>query len=651
MPVKTPKPITIDFETHGIEGRPAYPPVPVGVSIKYPGKEPKYYGWGHPSENNCTYPEALANLHKAWKVGESEGFLFQNGKFDTDVAETHMGLPIPAWDKIHDTLFLLFLDDPHQKELGLKPSSERLLKMPPEERDEVGEWLVENQPVPGVKISLSQKSEHYFGRYIAWAPGSLVGRYCNGDVVRTEKLFNLLYPSIIKRKMLKAYDRERELMPYLLEIERQGMRVDLPRLEADVQTYSDWMDRLDAWLYKKLGAEINLNSGDQLVEALNAAGMIDLSKLDTTDGGKYKSGVDDLILAVENKELMGVIQYRTQLKTCLNTFMKPWLATAQRSGGFIYTNWNQVKGETGTRTGRLSSHPNFQNLPKEFDPIFRHEEPDQTKRMRLPVTPLMLLPSLPQCRSYVIPWDESHTLIDRDYSQQELRGLAHFEQGRLLAAYKKDKWMDVHDFVTTLMQDDYGIFPNLSHKDARKPIKNTVFGLIYGMGVGKLAIKSNITVEMAAKVKDTILKIFPDLKAMYSDMKTLSKLNEPIHTWGGREYFCEPAKIVKGRMWTFDYKMLNVLVQGSSADCTKEAVIRYMRAKPKSHKLYLMAHDELLSSVPTIEVGSGMKLMRDSMDSIEFDVPMLTEGKVGSNWASLVEYDKRGKVTYASQAS
>ena len=157
MASKRPRPITLDFETFGIEGRPNHPPVPVGVSIKYPGKKPHYYAWGHPSENNCTYGEALQNLKKAWEAGSRPGvgLLFQNGKFDMDVAETHMGLPRLGWEVYHDTLFLLFLDDPHQKELGLKPSAERLLGLPPEERDEVGAWLVANQPVPDVKISLS----------------------------------------------------------------------------------------------------------------------------------------------------------------------------------------------------------------------------------------------------------------------------------------------------------------------------------------------------------------------------------------------------------------------------------------------------------------------------------------------------------------
>ena len=120
---KAVRPIGIDFETLGIEGRPHYPPVPVGVSIKWPGKKSHYYAWGHRSENNCSWGEGQRALAEAYESGLP--LVFQNGKFDVDVADVHMGLSIPAWDRIHDTMFLIFLDDPHQKELGLKPSAAR----------------------------------------------------------------------------------------------------------------------------------------------------------------------------------------------------------------------------------------------------------------------------------------------------------------------------------------------------------------------------------------------------------------------------------------------------------------------------------------------------------------------------------------------
>jgi DNA polymerase I-like protein with 3'-5' exonuclease and polymerase domains len=293
--MKQPKPVTVDFETFGIEGRPKYPPMPVGVSIKYPGKKSRYYAWGHPTGNNCCWSDGAAELKKAW--AHKDGVLFQNGKFDVDVAEVHFGLPIPAWDKIHDTMFLLFLDDPHQMELGLKPSATRLLGLPADEQDAVGEWLIANQPVKGVKISKSKSSEHYFGRYIAYAPGDLVGKYANGDVDRTEAIFNLLWKKTLDRDMLVSYDRERKLMPILLEMERQGLQMDHKRLADDVAMYNDWRVKIDAWIIKtlKADADINLDSGAQLVEAMVNAGKADPDLLPKTPTGKFQTNKEALL--------------------------------------------------------------------------------------------------------------------------------------------------------------------------------------------------------------------------------------------------------------------------------------------------------------------------------------------------------------------
>lgn len=634
--MKTPKPVIVDFETFGIMRRPQYPPVPVGVSIMWPGKTPKYYAWGHPTGNNCTWPEARQALLKAWS--HEDGVCFQNGKFDVDVAEVHMGLPLLPWHRVHDTMFLLFLDDPNQKELGLKPSAARLLGMPPEEQDAVVEWLVANQPIPGIKISSAKKSDHYAGKYIAFAPADLVGFYANGDSIRTGKLFDLLYKKTVERKMLEAYNRERKLMPILLEMERQGVPVDVKRLASDCDKYQMVHDQLTEWVRKRLKCpELNIDSGDQLVKALISVNKVDTDLLGLTDKGKYKTDKESLDEAITDAQLTAVLKYRTQLGTCLKTFMYPWLEMAKESGGFIYTNWNQVKGAVGTRTGRLSSTPNFQNIPKEFDPIFRHEESDAKKARLLPLSPIKDLPGLPQVRSYIVPLSNLHVLLDRDYSQQELRILAHFEDDILAEAYGSDQWLDVHDHIKDLVN-------NMLRKNfERKPIKNTVFGLIYGMGVGKLAIKSGITVSTAQEVKDAILNVFPGLKQMYKDMKALSKANQPFATWGGREYYCEPPMVINGRMKAFDYKMLNGLIQGSAADCSKEALIRYYKIKSPEARVLLTVHDEFLIDCPKKIMADEMRKLTSAMESLEFSVPMLSEGKTSTeNWASLKSYDKKG---------
>lgn len=637
--MKQPKPVTIDFETFGIEGRPKYPPIPVGVSIKYPGKKSKYFAWGHPTGNNCCFSEAADALTKAYQ--HKEGLLFQNGKFDVDVAEVHFGLEVPSWDRIHDTLFLLFLDDPHQIELGLKPSAARLLGWDPEEQDAVGDWLIANQPVPGVKISKSKSSDHYFGRYIAYAPGDLVGKYANGDVDRTEAIFNLLWKKTVERGMQVSYDRERKLMPILLEMERQGLQMDHKRLRDDVATYNDWRVKIDAWIIKTLKAspDINLDSGAQLVDAMVEAGKADQDLLPRTPTGKFQTSKDALLQGVTDKVLLAVLKYRTQLNTCLNTFMQPWLATADASGGLIFTTWNQTKtpsgdSNVGTRTGRLSSTPNFQNIPKEFKAIFLHEDP---KDKKLPKCPFKDLPPLPKVRSYITPF-AGHVMIDRDYSQQEPRILAHFDGGALMDKYIENPWIDFHDYAKAELEK-MGKFYD------RKPVKNTNLGLIYGMGVGKLAAKNDMTVEESGELKKAILQLYPGLKEMYKDMKVRAKSKTPIRTWGGREYYCEEPKLIDGRIREFDYKLVNVLIQGSAADCTKEAIIRYRAAKHPEAKIILNVHDQVTVSVPKKILKTEMEVLRRTMESVEFDVPILSEGAISdTNWDELRDYDKKGKL-------
>jgi len=644
--VKQPKPVTIDFETLGIEARPKYPPVPVGVSIKYPGKKAQYYAWGHPTENNSTYGEAHEAVRQAYL--HKDGILCQNGKFDVDVAEVHMDLMPPPWNLIHDSLFLLFLDDPHQLELSLKPSAERLLGLPPEEQDAVADWLCANQPVPGVKISRAKNSDHYFGRYIALAPGKLVGTYANGDVDRTEALFDLLWPRTVEREMLAAYDRERRLMPILLRMERKGVPVDLPRLRADVGVFTEVWSMIDQWIIKRLKAapDINLDSGDQLVEAMVKAKKADPAKMPLTATGKFQTNKEALLLGVSDKTLLAMLKYRTQLKTALGTFMRPWLEMAEATGGTIHTTWNQVKAPSGdanvgTRTGRLSATW-FMNMPKEFSPIFEHEEPDPKKAKALVKCPIPGLPSLPLCRSYITPFP-GHVLIDRDYSQQEPRILAHFDGGQLMEKYLEDNWIDFHDYAKAELEK-MGKFYD------RKPVKNTNLGLIYGMGAPKLAIKNNMSVEEADELKKAILVLYPGLKAMYKDMKLRAAMKQPVRTWGGREYYCEEPKLIQGRIRQFDYKLVNVLIQGSAADCTKEAIIRFDDELANLGMqdlwfLILNVHDQLTASVPIKDKIWAMEVLRKCMEGIEFEVPMLSEGAVSTtNWAELIDYDKKGKV-------
>ena len=633
----------IDFETLEIRDRPRHPPPPVGVSIGLPGKKPHYYAFGHAAGGNApgAWYAARRALGEVYDSGRP--ILTHNGlKFDLEVAEDHMGLPRLHWSRYQDSLPLLFLCDPRADTFALKPTAERLLGMKPDERDVVEEWLMDHQPIPGVKLSRSKESDNYVGAFIAYAPAGVVGPYANGDVERTRKIAARVYKDVMSRGMGEAYDRERRLSPHITQMERQGVRVDVERLAKDIALYGLALTKLEDWLRRKLRASesLNLDSGPQLANALVAAGYATEADLGVTPTGKMQTNKEALTNAIKDKQILAVLKYRAQLGTCLKTFMRPWCATAQASGGFIFTTWNSTRvdrgdSSVGTRTGRLSSTPNFQNLPKEFTALFAEWAKGEA-RATLPRMPFVL-PPLPLVRSYVVAYDDDHVLIDRDFSQQEPRILGHFEGGALRDAYNNDPWVDFHTHAQTQLAT-MGVELDRSHT------KTINLGLIYGLGLGKLAERINRSVEETKKIKATVLNIYPGLKAIYAEMKARAKANEPIRTWGGREYYCEQPVWIDGQLRHFDYKLTNVLIQGSASDHTKEAMIRYCEAKPDHHRLLLTVHDEILASVPRDERDAAMAQLKTSMESVEFDVPMLSEGSWSDkNWGALKKYDTKGK--------
>lgn len=617
--VKVPRCWVLDFETEGIEKRPTYPPKPVGFSLIRPGaSKSKYYAWGHPCENNCDFETARKALLEVWESGQP--ILCHNGKFDVDVAETHMKMKPLSWERLHDTLFLLFLEDPHAPSLALKPSSERLLGLPPEERDAVKDWVLANVPE-------AKKKPSTWGAYICLAPGKLVGTYADGDVTRTKGLFELLYPSIYERGMMPAYDRERRLLRLLLENERQGIRADLEAMETDRVKYVAAIAKADEWLRKRLKApDLNVDSDAELAKVLDREGIVTEWAL-TATGKKSTAKANMTPDKFNDPKVASVLGYRGRMSTCVGTFLDSWIGMASIGGGRIYTNWNQVRqsgssGDAGARTGRMSCNPNFMNIPKTFE-----DKGDGFVHPKF----LKSLPELPLMRKYILP-DVGGVFLHRDYSQQELRILGHFEDGKLKDAYNADPRLDVHTFMQEQIREVSGIHLG------RGPVKVLNFGVIYGMGLAKLAVGMHSSVDDAKRIKAAQGMAIPGLKALSKEILELAKSGQPICTWGGRQYFPEePTIMPNGHKQTWEYKLLNYLIQGSAADCTKEALIRYDDAK-KHGRFLVTVHDEINLSAPTKAVDSEMKILREVMQSVEFDVPMLSDGKTGDRWGSLTKY-------------
>jgi DNA polymerase I-like protein with 3'-5' exonuclease and polymerase domains len=650
--VKPPAINVIDYETEAIQSRPAYPPRPVGVAIQLAGsRRRRYYAWGHPTKNNCTEQQARAALAEAY--GNGHPLLTMHGKFDLDVAEVHHKLKMPSWEKCHDVEYLLFLHDPHAKSLGLKPSAERILGMPPEERDELQEWILSN-------VSEARRKPSEWAAYICRAPGDLVGRYACGDLERTEGLFRKLYPEICDRGMLAAYDRERKLMPILLETERVGIRTDLDAMERDYPVFLAARERVADWLRKALHAPgLNLDADRQVGDILDREDVV--TEWTWTKGGHGRApqrSVSKKLMTLDKfhdqKIAMAYGYYQRMGTVTGGMFMETWLELAQANGGWLKPNWNQVRqdrngGSVGTRSGRPScDNPNFLNVSKSFE----NNKGDGYTHPKF----IRNLPELPLLRRYILP-DEDGVILHRDINQQELRILAHFADGQLAERYREKPYRNPDgkmrfDIHSTMQQ---GIFELCGLKLNRDSMKFVDFGSVYGTGVTGMAEGLHVDRKTAAMILAAKAQLMPDVDhpvtGLNAKIKQRFREGLPIRTFGGREYYCEPPSYSEKykRVMTYEYKGLNYLVQPSSADYTKETIIRYDGHPKREGRFAITVYDENNVSTPSLKrlstkakkdiINREMSILRECMEEVPgVDVPMLTDGKTGPNWGDLEAY-------------
>jgi DNA polymerase-1 len=169
-------------------------------------------------------------------------------------------------------------------------------------------------------------------------------------------------------------------------------------------------------------------------------------------------------------------------------------------------------------------------------------------------------------------------------------------------------------------------------------VSNCFLGLLYGMGKDKLAGQLGTTPMEAQTIKEALMTAVPSIKEISNVVKRELESGDFVRTWGGRVYYAEPAKLMpNGQLRTFAYKGLNVLVQGSASDETKEALLRYAESANGSRML-LQVHDELVITCHKNDAAREMENLRKCMTGLELDVPMLSEGEWGYRWGDMREY-------------
>jgi DNA polymerase-1 len=584
-------PTVVDFETFGIQPRPAPAPAPVGVAIRHPNGITEYLAFAHPNgKNNATKEEAYRALCAAWRGP----VVFHNAKFDLEVAWQHFGLQYPrCW---HDTMFLAFLDCPHAQTFALKPTAERVLGLPPTARDLVREWVLCN---------VLEATAKNWGAYIALAPVDLVAPYAMADVTMTWGLFNTLHPRIEAAGMGAAYARERWLMPWLLDAELRGVRVDRNLLGGWSYNLNYLIDDHDEQVRKRLRAPgLNLDEDRAVADAIDKAGLV--AQWELTATGQRATNKGAMLRQCSDSELLKMLSTRNTAATMLRSFVDPWLA-ASATDGRLHTAWNQTRSidGTGTRTGRIGSErPNLANVPN----------------------PVNGLPSL---RRAFLP-EEGELWLKADYSQQEFRLTGHFENGAIMRAYQANPDTDFHTLVQELVSTHTG------KKLSRLDTKRVNFTLLYGGGVPRLATVLETDAQTANDIYTAYFTALPGLRQLRQQINQVCiGPRRSVRTLGGRIMPLEPPKIDKdtGLLRTFEYKMPNKLVQGSAADMTKEALVQFGN-RGTGAKLLLTVYDEIDVSAKA-PIGTAMVLDETMRTALPCDVPMRVDMMVGNNWGDL----------------
>ncbi len=401
------------------------------------------------------------------------------------------------------------------------------------------------------------------------------------------------------------FEIEMPLCRVLSDMEIQGILVDKKGIEnfgKELQTALEGELKI---IHEHVGYEFNVNSPKQLGKAL-------FEDMGLPTGKKTKSGYSTNAETLEKLRkyspvIEHIMQYRTYQK--LNSTYVEGLLKVIASDGRIHTTFNQ----TETRTGRISSgEPNLQNIPVRTELGSRF-------------------------RKYFIA-QEGKTLLDADYSQIELRILAHIScDETMMDAFERNA--DIHRSTAA---KSYGVSEDEVTPQMRSSAKAVNFGIVYGIGAFSLAKDLNISVKQADEFIKTYFNNFPGVKKYLDDTVAKAKENGYVTTlYDRRRNLPELANSNFNVRALGERMAMNTPIQGTAADIIKLAMVRvYDRLKSEnlSAKLILQVHDELIVECPQAEKEVAAKIISEEMqNAANLLVPLVADVNSGDNW-----YDAKG---------
>ncbi|MEX0937808.1 MAG: DNA polymerase I [Pirellulales bacterium] len=435
-------------------------------------------------------------------------------------------------------------------------------------------------------------------------PIAEVGQYAAEDADVPWRLRPLLEGRLADQKLTKLFEEvEIPLIEVLAAMEHQGIRVDVEMLEKLSRRFALLAVGLEEEIHQLAGRTFNIASPKQLAHVL----FEDL-KLPVVKKTKTGPSTDvDVLeqLAADHPLPAKIVQYRqcTKLK---NTYIDALPAMVHPQTGRVHASFHQVVAATGRLS---SSDPNLQNIPV------------RTQQGR-------------EIRSAFIPSERGWKLLAADYSQIELRVLAHFSQDEALReSFARDE--DVHSRVAS---EVYGVSLDDVTSEMRRQAKAVNFGVVYGQSPFGLARSLGIEQDAAAQFIDTYFARYPGVEEFLA--KTLAECRENgyVTTILGRRRAIRGVRADAGRQRNLPERTaINTVIQGSAADLIKLAMIaihRGLHSGRHSARMLLQIHDELIFETPVDELDALGRLVADQMEGVlQLRVPIKVDLKSGDNWA------------------
>ncbi len=536
---------------------------------------------GPPGEELCPARQVLAEL-KPLLEDPSVGKMGQNLKYDMSVLKNY---EVELRGIACDTMVASYLLDPSDMSHGLDALARKHLNY---------------RTIPISELIGKGRDQ----LSMAAVPVERVARYACEDADVAFRLAEVLMPRLEEQELLPLFRHlELPLIPVLAEMEWRGIKISEEELKAASREFELELRVLEERIHQQAGEEFNLNSPKQLSRVLfERLGLPRPAGKERTTGYSTESSVLEN-LARDHPIAGNLLRWR-ELSKLKSTYADALLGLVNSRTGRLHTSFNQ----TGTATGRLSSsEPNLQNIPVR--------------------TPLGR-----RIRRAFVPGEPDMLLLSADYSQVELRVLAHCSGDEALQeAFRRDR--DIHRFVAAQVN---GVPEERVTSEMRRQAKAVNFGIIYGQSPYGLSRQIGISVEDARRFIGGYFERYPEVKRFIGATIAGARRSGYVRTLAGRRRAVPGIRSSGNVRSAAERIAVNSVIQGSAADLIKMAMIAISRelpaVSPRSAML-LQIHDELLFEVPEADLESVRGFVVEKMSgAMELSIPLKVEVAVGKNW-------------------